>query len=283
MITQQQIPTVIHQHVYDKSGQRVGEVRHVYVDDATGQPEWLGVKTGMFGTRETFVPVRDADVIADHVEVGYDKERIKHAPNVDVDAGGHLSVEEERDLYRYYDIDWAQSWQRANQPGEGGWAREGGQQEQQRLREDERFQGEGLEEERPQAERAGESDTMIRYEEQLHVTTESHETGRARLHKYIVTEEQQITVPLTREEVRIEREPITEANLDPAMRGQDLTESEHEVTLHEERPSVTKRTVPVERVRMTKERVTEERTISEQLRKEHIDVEGDTDEPGRPF
>jgi uncharacterized protein (TIGR02271 family) len=270
MITQQQIPAVIHQHVYDNSGQRVGEIRHVYIDDNTGEPEWLGVKTGMFGTRETFVPVREADMIADHVEVGYDRDRIRRAPNVDVDAGGHLSVEEERELYRYYDLDWAGSWHQANQPGEAGWAHEAGIREQERLRE----QG------RPATDMP---DAMTRSEEQLQVSTETVEVGRVRLRKYIVTEEQRMTVPVSREELRIEREPITDANLEEAMRGEDLTEAEHEVILYEQRPMVSKKTIPVERIRLTKERVTEDQVVSEQVRKEHIDVEGDTQESGRTF
>src|SRR5690606_27666797 len=105
MITQEQIPSVIHQLVYDSRGQKIGEVRHVYVDDVTGRPEWLGVRTGMFGSKETFIPTQNADIVSDHVEIGYDKDQVKEAPTVEVDAGGHLSPEEEGKLYRYYDLD----------------------------------------------------------------------------------------------------------------------------------------------------------------------------------
>lgn len=268
MITQDQIPTVIHQQVYDNHGQKIGEVRHVYVDDATGRPEWLGVRTGMFGSRETFIPVRSADVVSDHVEIGYDKNQIKDAPNVDVDAGGHLSVDEERKLYRYYNIDWDEAGQAAHEPGEG----QAGRTEE---RQEARFRGGAG----PQADieetRGREDDAMTRSEERLRVSKERYETGRARLRKYIVTEEQQISVPVSREEVRVEREPITDANRDEAMRGPEMTESEHEVTLHAERAHVEKETVPVERVRMTKEEIPEEETITEEVRREQIDVERD--------
>ncbi|GAA3445429.1 DUF2382 domain-containing protein [Planomonospora venezuelensis] len=269
MITQEQIPLVINHTLYAADGDKVGEVKHVFLDDATGRPEWLCVKTGLFGINETFVPIRDANLVQDHIEVPYDKETIKDAPHVDVDARGHLSAEEEQELYRYYDIDWESSWQEANRPGETGWAHTGGLRERERLGRSEEDLGRSTD------------DAMTRSEERMHVGTESHPTGRARLRKYIVTEEQQITVPVTRERARVEREPITDANVDEALRGPELTEDEHEITLHEERPVITTETVPVERVRLTKEQVTEQETVSGKVRKEQIDAEGDTDETGR--
>jgi uncharacterized protein (TIGR02271 family) len=117
---------------------------------------------------------------------------------------------------------------------------------------------------------------MTRSEEQIRVGKERAETGRVRLRKYIVTEDVQTSVPVSREEARVEREPITEANRDEALSGPELTESEHEVTLTEERPVVDKGTVPVERVRLGKETVTDEQQVSEQVRKEQIETEGDT-------
>ncbi|GGS49889.1 photosystem reaction center subunit H [Planobispora rosea] len=267
MITQNQVRTVINQDVYDISGEKIGEVKHVYLDEATGRPEWLCVKTGLFGTKETLVPARAADVVADHVEVGYSKDRVKDAPGVDVEADGYLSPDEERELYRYYDIDWDASWHQANQPGgaegQAGWAHTGGRSERERL---------------------GRTDgAMTRSEEQLQVGTETHRAGKARLRKYVVTEQQQVSVPVSHEEVRIEREPITEANRDAALSGPDISEAEYEVTLHAERPVVDKQTVPVERIRLGKETVTDQETVSGQVRKEHVEVEGDTDDYGRRF
>jgi uncharacterized protein (TIGR02271 family) len=96
-----------------------------------------------------------------------------------------------------------------------------------------------------------------------------------RLRKYIVTEPVQTTVQVQREEVRLEREPITDANRDDALAGGDLTEEEHEVTLHAEEPVVGKRVVPKERVRLDTDTVTEETQVDEQLRKERIETEGD--------
>jgi len=115
---------------------------------------------------------------------------------------------------------------------------------------------------------------MTRSEERLRVGTERQAAGRARLRKYVVTENVQQTVPVTREEVRVEREPITDANRDAALAVPDICEEEHEVTLTEERPVVQKETVPVERVRLTKEQVTGEEVVSDEVRREVIETEG---------
>ncbi|MFD0891851.1 YsnF/AvaK domain-containing protein, partial [Streptosporangium algeriense] len=124
-------------------------------------------------------------------------------------------------------------------------------------------------------------DAMTRSEERLTARTETRESGRARLRKYVVTEEQQVTVPVTHEEVRVEREPITDENREAALRGPEISEAEHEVTLHEQRAVVEKETVPVERVRLTTEEVQGEETFTEQVRKERIEAEGDIGEDGR--
>jgi uncharacterized protein (TIGR02271 family) len=115
---------------------------------------------------------------------------------------------------------------------------------------------------------------MTRSEEELQVGTQTREAGRARLRKYVVTETQQVTVPVQREELRVEREPITDANLDAATSGPAISEEEHEVTLREEEVVVDKRAVPKERVRLDTETVTEERQVSEEIRKEQIEVDG---------
>src|SRR3712207_7598050 len=117
---------------------------------------------------------------------------------------------------------------------------------------------------------------MTRSEERLNVGTRSEEVGRARLRKYVVTENVSETVPVSREEVRVEREPITDANVGNALDGPAISEEEHEVTLHAERPVVEKEAVPVERVRLDKETVTEQERVSSDVRKEEIEVDGGT-------
>jgi uncharacterized protein (TIGR02271 family) len=251
MITREQIPAVLDHPVYDSSGSKIGDARHVFFDDVTGEPEWVSVKTGLFGTSESFVPIHDASVVEDHLEVPYAKNQVKDAPNVDVDAGGHLSEQEEHRLYEYYGIDWDAAWQQAAQPPA----------------------------DTAQSRTADEA--MTRSEEEMHVGTERREAGRIRLRKYVVTEEQQQTIPVRHEEVRVEREPITDANRDAALSGPEISEAEHEVILHEEKPVVETRAEPKERVRLTTDEVTEEETVTGEVRKERIEAEGETDESGK--
>ena len=114
---------------------------------------------------------------------------------------------------------------------------------------------------------------MTRSEEELSVGTTEREAGRVRLKKYVVEDQVTETVPVRREEVRVEREPITDANVDDATDGPAISEEEHEVTLRSEEPVVEKRTVPQERVRLEKDVETEEREVSETVRSERIDVD----------
>lgn len=113
----------------------------------------------------------------------------------------------------------------------------------------------------------------------LSVGTEKQATGRARLRKYGTTENVTQTVPVQREEVRLEREPVTDANVNAATSGPAISDADHEVVLHEERAVVDKETVPVERVRLGTETVADEVTVDEQVRKERIEADGIDDTP----
>jgi hypothetical protein len=106
VITREQVPSVLDHQVYDQEGKKIGQAGHVFLDDATGEPEWASVRTGMFGNHESFVPIHDARLTEDRVEVPCTKAQVKDAPHVDVDSGGHLSEREERELYRHYGVDW---------------------------------------------------------------------------------------------------------------------------------------------------------------------------------
>jgi uncharacterized protein (TIGR02271 family) len=233
----------------DRDGDRIGNIDAIYVDDQTGQPEWALVNTGFFGTRSTFVPIAQASARGDQVQVPYEKQRVKDAPNMDPD--GHLSEQEEQELWRHYGLDYGVT------AGYGDADRETATYD------------------RDRDDAVGRDDAMTRSEEELQVGTETRERGRARLRKYVTTEQQQVTVPVRREEVRVEREPITDANLDAATGGPDISEAEHEVVLREEEVVVDKRAVPRERVRLDTETVTDERQVAEEVRKEQIEVEGD--------
>ena len=196
----------------------------------------------------------------DTLTVPYSKDKVKDAPRVAAD--GHLEPSEEDSLYRYYDMSGSEQPVANRTDGFDANADAEGTV--------------GHDTSGPTTDRA-----MTRSEEQLNVGTQKVETGRARLRKHIVTEQQTITVPVEREEVRLEREPITEANRGAAGAGPDISEEEHEVILSEERVVVSKETVPVERVRLDKEVVTEQKTVTEDVRKEQIETDLDADVRGQ--
>jgi uncharacterized protein (TIGR02271 family) len=254
MVNMQALQDIMEQsgNVVDREGEKIGKIGQVYLDDQTNEPEWVTASTGLFGTSESFVPLKGAAVRGNEVAVTYSKDMIKDAPRVEAD--GHLSGSQESELYDYYGLDYAGVGNAA--AGTGG-APEAGT-------------GPGHDTSGPNTDAA-----MTRSEEELHVGTERQETGRARLRKHVVTENVQTTVPVSHEEVRVEREPITDANRDEARSGPAFNEEEHEVTLHEERPVVEKEEKPVERVRLTKDEVRDEAEIDETVRKEQIDTDGD--------
>ena len=240
------------------NAEKIGKIGQVYLDDDSGVPEFATVSTGLFGSRESFVPLAQAQLSNGEVHVPYSKDQIRDAPNVDTE-GAHLSQQEEAELYRYYGMDYTKRRSESGLPDAAGTRTAG--------------QAVGRDVSGPSTD-----DAMTRSEQRLRVGTESVETGRARLRKYLVTENVTQTVPVTREEVRVEREPITDANRDAAISGPELSEEEHEVTLHAERPVVEKETVPVERVRLDTQTVTEQQQVNDEIAKEQIEVEGDTDE-----
>jgi uncharacterized protein (TIGR02271 family) len=256
-------------------GSKIGKIDAIYLDDHSGEPEWALVNTGLFGTRSSFVPISGASASGDGVNVPFDKDKVKGAPSIDED--GHLSPQEEAELYRYYgrdDYDRSAGSAGGNASGTADHDRTGDRDGTDgRDRTDHRGDEHGT----VGRDTSGPTtdDAMTRSEEELRVGTERHETGKARLRKYVVTEEVTKTVPVTREEVRIEREPITDQNRDAATDGPAISEEEHEVTLHAEEPVVEKTAVPKERVRLDKDVVTDERTVTEEVRKEQIETDGD--------
>ena len=263
--SQEQLRQLTGATAYDRDGDKLGRIGQVYFDDNTDQPKWITVNTGLFGMNESFVPLQGAQFGGDRVTVAYDKATIKDAPNVDGER--HLDAEEERHLYRHYGLDY----------GSGMAGQRTGRDE---LRED-TAAGTG----RVGADRTEGYDTsgpttdtaMTRSEERLRAGTETQDVGRARLRKHVVTEREQVTVPVSREEVRIEREPITDANRGEAYDGPAISEEEHEVTLRAERPVVTTEAEAVERVRLGTETVRDEETVSGEVRKEQIEVDDPTD------
>jgi uncharacterized protein (TIGR02271 family) len=253
----------------DRDGDKIGTIDEIYEDTDTGKPEWALVHTGLFGTKRTFVPLREASMQGDGVTVPYEKSHVKDAPGIDPD--GALSREEEQALYQHYSLSYSTSRSDSGLPEGSSGTREFSDADTSRGS----FGGAppvGNDVSGPETDNA-----MTRSEEELDVGTTREARGSARLRKYVVTENVQTTVPVQREELRVEREPITDANAGQALDGPAISEEEHEVTLHEERPVVSKQAVPKERVRLDKETVTDEETVSEEVRKEQIEMEGDAD------
>jgi uncharacterized protein (TIGR02271 family) len=248
---------MIGQTLYASDNDKIGKIGQVFLDDETGRPEFLTVNTGLFGMNESFVPAADVDVTDDGVRVPFTKDQVKDAPNVDVDSG-HLDQSEERRLYDHYGMTYSERSSDSGLP-------EGGTTDTRDARGTVGHDTSG-----PTTD-----DAMTRSEERLDVGTTSEEAGRARLRKYVTTEQETVTVPVKKERAVIETEPISGDDRDQALSGPAISEEEHEVVLNEERAVVGKTTEPVERVRLDKETVTEEETVNEEVRKEHIEAEGD--------
>ena len=255
--TNQEVLALRGQELRGSDGEKLGTIEEIYLDTQSNEPEWALVTTGLFGTKQSFVPLRGMSHEGDTATVPFDKATVQDAPKVDPD--GQLSEREEAELYRHYGRDF----------GSAGTA--GTDVDRDRDTDVDRDRATvGRDVSGPTTD-----DAMTRSEEELHVGKTERETGRARLRKYVVEDEVTQTVPVRREEVRIEREPITDANAGAATDGPEISYEEHEVVLHEEEPVVEKRTVPKERVRLDKDVQTEERQVSDTVRKEEIEVDDD--------
>ena len=273
-----------------RDGDKIGSIEEIYLDAETNEPEWALVNTGLFGSKHSFVPLRDATGDSEGVTTPFDKSTVKDAPKMDPD--GRLSQDEEAELYRHYGLEYSETHSDSGL-AEGSAAGAGAG----TYRDDDTTAGTYRDDDDVRTtsgagtttgQRGGPGedvsgpntdDAMTRSEEELRVGTTEREAGRARLRKYVVTDQVETTVPVQREEVRVEREPITDANVDEATSGPDLSEEEHEVTLRSEEAVAEKRVVPKERVRLAKDTVTDEQQVTERVRKERIDVDDPTRRP----
>ena len=241
----EQLKTMYGQPVYDRSGEKIGSVEEIYYDTDTNQPEWIGIGTGIFKTKRVLVPAANAEIGGDSVTVPYDKGLVKDAPDVDEDE---ISQEAERDLYAYYSLT-----DGATRPG----ATYGT---------DDVTAG-GVERDPAR----GDGD-IIRSEEELRVGKRTTEAGRVRLRKWVETEPVQAEVELRRETVRVERQPI-----DQPVSGAEIGEDSIEVGVTREEPVVEKQAVAKERIGLEKDVEAETRTVTDEVRKERVEIEGDAE------
>ena len=291
MINQAEVDRLYDCDVLDEHGERIGSVKQVWLDDRDGRPMWASVHTGLFGLKESFVPIQDATLGNGVITVPVDKQQVKDAPRIDV-ADEHMSDKQQEELYDYYGlIPSHRTGDHDRLPGRGrgetkptpmpgagrtsglsrGEMRGGG------------MPGETRPEGRGQA-AAGQTagagqrgrheartgDSVTRYEEELDVGTRDVEAGRVRLVKHTVTEHEDVSVPVSHEEVRVVREP---ADGEPTDRA--FVEDEAEVTLRRQEPVVEKKAKPVEKVRLEKQTVNEQQHVRDDVRKERVDVERD--------
>lgn len=250
MLTTNQLRDLIGTDAHANSGEKIGKVEQVYVDGDTEQPAFAAVHTGFLGMKESLVPIDGATFDGSHLTVPYDKETVKAAPAFSPNA--QITAEEADELYRHYGL----TYQGPSTASERARAHAGGT---------------GTTE---SAGDAVDSDgAMTRSEERLHVGTRQEEAGRVRLRKYVVTEDVTTTVPVHEERAVLEREPITGESRDAAHGDAQIAEGEQEVVLHREVPVVAKETEAVERVRLSTEDTQHEETVTDQVRKEQIDVD----------
>ncbi|WP_053617619.1 PRC and DUF2382 domain-containing protein [Nocardiopsis sp. NRRL B-16309] len=273
--------------VLDDQGQNIGKIKQVFLDERTNEPTWVSVHTGLFGLKETLVPLKGSRHVEDDIQVPYDKTTVKDAPNVE---GGHNLTDEEKAVIsdyfaRHGSVPRQAGGEADRMTGTAATPREGMADEGPAM--DAEMTGEGS------AMRAGmagergdwagtaedEEVRMVRHEEEVDIGVERRESGQARIHKSVESERFDETVPLHHEEIQVERRPITDPSQVEDTEG--MAEDEERFVLHEERPVVSKREVPVEEVRVRKQEVAHDEHVEGERRRERIEMD-DGDEPGGP-
>jgi uncharacterized protein (TIGR02271 family) len=288
MVSEREMSAAVGSTAYGSDGGKLGTVMAFFADDRTGEPTWVAVSTGLLGTRQSVVPVAGATFSDGALRLPVTADAVKSAPPM---GGDHLDPADEEALRRHYEVggeDVGGPQPVAAPPAEAaptvdpasGAAAPP-------LEAAPTVQmaapvASPSEPPAPAAEPAGSDGGMTRSEEQLRVGTERVATTRARLVKYIVTEDVQITVPIRREEIRVEEVPLDAVDDGP---GESLdvpagTEAASavpgEIVLHTERPVVSVEVVPVERVRLRVDVVEGQETVTGQVQREQIVVDQDT-------
>ena len=226
--------------VYDSDGEKIGNVEEIFYDQQTRAPEWIGIGTGFFSTKRVLVPVQGAQLSDDGLMVAYTKDKVKDSPDIDEDE---ISQQGEADLAAYYGVGYSK---RRSQTG----LTEGGRQAQ--ARPDDADQ------------------SVTRAEEEVEVGKRQVDAGSARLRKWVETEPVSLDVELKQEVARVTRERV-----DQPVGEHEFGEDEVEMPLHAEKPVVQKQTVAKERIGLQKDVETETQTVEDEVRKEHVEVEGD--------
>ena len=245
--------------VYSSDGDELGSVEELFLDDETGQPEWIALGTGFLGRKRVVVPIAGADVRDEGVYVPYGKDQVKGTPDIDGDA---ISQETESRLFAHYGLQYSERRSDTGLP-EGGHG----------SADPEDATDTGLEPGTPDSpgDTTEGTPSVTRSEEELRVGKRETETGRLRLHKWVETERVEVPVDLRREKARVTREPV-----DRSASDQEIGREEIEITLREEQPVVEKETVAKERIRVDKEVEVGHETVGDELRNERVEVEDES-------
>jgi uncharacterized protein (TIGR02271 family) len=264
--------------VYGSDGDKIGSVGQVYLDDRTNEPTFVTVKTGLFGTRETFIPVSQATQTQDGLQVPFDKAFVKDAPNVDAD--GSITPEEERRIYEYYSLDYAAgpgitggTFDDTGDAGAGGRRNADTDVDLDRDLNTRGSDPDGGISTTGTGDVGTDRESVVVRDEQLDVGTEVRETGRVRLRKHTYTDTETVEVPVSREEVVVEREPV---DPDSAEARGDTGDEEVVVTTREEVPVVDK-TATAEKVTVDKNTVRDTERVSATVQHEDVEIEGEGD------
>jgi len=267
--------------VYDRNADKIGKVDDLFLDE-NDQPEYIGVKMGLLGTRSTLIPweVARVDENDRRIEVSVDKATAKEGPSFDDDQD--ITPEYEEQVYSHYGL------QRAQTGGErGGYSEYYGDETDERsgkvgpgMREGDIESGEfrGHSEDDEGVNQSHGSDLededelrVQRSEEELRAGTREREAGKLNVRKRVRTDREQVRVPTRREEVSVERVPVNEERA-----GAEIGEDEVSVPVVEEEAVVGKQSVVKEEIRVRKDVVEDEEVIEEDVRKEEVDIDDET-------
>jgi len=289
MLSERELSAAIGSTAYGPNGDKIGTVESFFLDDRTGAPTWVAVTTGLFGSRHSIAPAADAAYDDGGLRLPVTADAVKAAPHM---AGDHLDPAEESALRAHYGIAHPAPAVTAPVvpvpvPAEPP-LRPAPQTPTGRHHSSE-LAAEDAVPAAPEVDGRLGDGGMTRSEEQLRVGTERRPATRVRLVKYVITEDVQITVPIRREEIRIEEVPLDAPDPGP---GESLVAEEsasggapsgtpssgrgglpEEIVLHTERPVVTVEVVPSERVRLRTELVEGQETVTGQVQREQIVVE----------
>ncbi len=247
-LTMDQLEGMQGEAVYSSEGEKIGSVEEVFYDKQTNKPEWIGIGTGFLGTKRVFVPIEGASAGEDGITVPYPKDQVKDSPDID---GDEISQETEAELYSYYGLAYSERRSDSGLPESGSG----------------RSLDQSPEDGSPSDSTGG---SVVRSEEKLQVGKRDVEAGRMRLRKWVETEDESLDVDLKRETARVTREPM-----DEVVSGGEIGEEEIEVPLHREEAVVQKEVVAKERITLEKEIETETETVSDDVRKERVEVNED--------